>query len=1655
MCVTQDVTVFLDANGAASILSTDIDDGSSDNCSDLSFVVVPTDFDCSHIGNQTVTLTVTDIMGNMSECSATVTVKDTISPTCNTNNITVYLDGNGDASVTASQINNSSSDNCTIASTTVNPDGFDCSDAGNTVQVVLTVTDGAGNSSTCTAQVSILDTIPPVALCSDHTVQLDANGDATISVLDINNGSSDNCGISSLVLDDTAFDCDDIGTNTVTLTVTDINTNSATCQATVTVEDDANPIADCQNISVMLDGNGMASITPQQINGNTTDNCSFTLSATPLNFDCDDVGMNTVELIAIDPSGNADTCDAIVTVMENTMPTAACMNTTVYLDGNGDASIVPADIDAGSADNCGDITLNVDPSTFDCDDEGPNTVTLTVTDAANNSASCTATVTVLDTTSPAALCVPNFELPLGADGTVTITVNQIDNGSSDNCPLPVITIDVSSFNCSNLGSNVVTLTAIDGSSNQDQCTTTITIVDDMAPIAVCQDITISLGAGAMVTIVPGDIDGGTSDNCSFTLAAAPLSFGCNDVGPNTVELIATDPSGNADTCEAEVVVNELVDLQAVCQNAVVTLDGNGNASITPADIDGGSTSSCADPELSIDINSFDCTDIGPNQVVLSAGSGNLLDTCHAIVTVNDDSNPNALCQNITIYLDGAGNATITPGDVDNGSNDNCPISTAIDVNTFDCEDTGPNNVTLTVTDDTGNSAICVAVVTVLDSIVPTCLTKDITISLDGNGNAMITVNDINNGSTDNCSPVTFGLTPTNFTCDNLGDNVVTLSPQDPSGNTSMCTATVTVIDESNLVANCQNTTVFLDANGMASIDPDDIDTGSGGGCAGMGFGLALDITDFDCGDVGTVMVTLTVTDQQNNSATCTATVTVIDNLPPSITCPPNVQLNCNDVNDLSDLSQFGVPVANDNCGINNVSEAIIINLDNCGIGNVIRTFTAFDLSNNTVQCSQTISIINPDPFSVNDITPPPALIQLTGCASTAPGDIPNSQPVVNLSPQSCSPFSIEYEDTNITTTVDNNPTTPCLSLTRTWTIRDSCSLVPGTNSGIFTYVQTIQVNDSNGPAFSPVNDIVVTATAGNCEVLVPLVVSATDCSNITYTNNSAFGATDGADASGMYPFGTTVVSFTATDECGNVSTLEVNVTVQEDMPSTFNCTKLEIALPQELEITVHARDFVIFVQGSCSDIGDFFFSYSSDNPYDSLQVFDCSDVGVTSLDIFWFNEFGIKIDSCDFADLDLSDDTDLCQDGFTVEGEVESEEGFAINDAEIMIEEMAMEPVMTTQTGGYLINGLASSGGYTVKPSRDYNDLEGVSTLDLVMMQKHLLGIRPLTSPYKMIAADANKSGRVTGLDLLEVRKLLLGIYTEFPQNESWRFVDASFIFPDPYNPFMTEFPEEVHLGELYTPTTILNFIGIKIGDINGSYFSNFNEVSVETRHAHGLIKLQDQVLGDDWVEMPVRISDLELCIGLQLDLSLDMEYIADWEVVDMHPMIQSDQFNNYEGGMTLSWNDVKNVRIDDDMALCTIRVKGKNSNVKLSESVSLNSGNLKPEAYVEDSGYEIIPLEIEWLNVQHDENEYALFQNVPNPFKDQTSIGFSLPKESVVLIQVFNANGQLITEFEGQYQAGTHTLQVNQNIFAKSGVYYYSMKTSEFTASRKMIFHR
>ncbi len=1063
----------------------------------------------------------------------------------------------------------------------------------------------------CATATVTIDSTPPVAVCQDFTAELDATGNVTITASDIDNGSSDDCSIASITLDITSFTCADLGDNTVTLTVTDSNGNTDTCTATVTVQDNINPTAVGQGITVQLDATGSATITTADIDNGSTDNCGApTLGLDITSFGCADVGTNTVTLTATDSSNNTDSTTVTVTVEDNIDPSAVCQDITIQLDATGNASIVAADIDNGSSDNC-TFTLSADITSFTAADLGDNTVTLTVTDASGNTAICTAIVTVEDSIDPTAVC-QDFTVALDATGNATITAADIDNGSSDNNGLPVtLSLDIDSFDCLDLGENTVTLTVTETLPNVDLMINGSFESGDFSGWTVVENAN---------PFLPWTVGGGGGSGSGFFPDALPidgsfLAYNGFDGAPGEM-YISQDimvPNSGGTLNWSENIDYELASFGATQDRIYEVQIRDASNNILEVAYQRVAQAGVIDNDNVWDSHTFDMAAYagqsihitfwqqipenftGPAKFALDnveflAGGSVQSSTCTATVTVVDSIAPSAVGQDITVNLDASGNATITTGDIDNGSSDNCGIvNQTLDITAFTCADLGPNAVVYTVEDSSGNQDSVTVTVTVVDTIDPTVITQDITVQLDATGNATIVAADIDNGTSDNCSVVSLTLDVTSFTCADVGTNTVTLTAEDESGNTGSATATVTVEDNIAPSVLTQDITVNLDAMGMASITPADVDNGSTDNCGIDTY--SLDVDTFDCDDVGPNTVTLTVVDINGNSAQASAVVTVVDVTPPVIVCAPDVVT----------IMDPGVCYAE-------VFFADAIALDECGIASVIQTagpasgslftqgvttieYTATDVNGNTTVCSFTITIQDtqiPTIASADDIA---VSNDLGVCGAFV--NVPAPTITDNCS-QDPAP-------------VVDGPVTPLLGGTR---LLDTPSTVSGLSNSIggdvtavVTYngdwSSTVEDFDLRGPdglqvffrdnqgVDCPGIDFADTFTISESTwngwittygsdltftLLADTAVNPGLCANNFYQlsftlGNGASLVNDyngTADASDEYPVGTTVVTWTFTDIGGNVVTDTQTITVTDDEapemicigePGTFSITE--------------------------------------------------------------------------------------------------------------------------------------------------------------------------------------------------------------------------------------------------------------------------------------------------------------------------------------------------------------------------------------------------------------------------------------------------------------------------------------------------------------------
>ena len=1085
--LTKDITVSLDDNGSYTLLPSEVDNNSFDNCTLDNATVTPNQFDCDDKGNQTVTLTWTDESGNSASETAVVTIEDNTPPN------TVAISGqyilysnqllNGEISVTATVLNPTSTDNCEITDTVLTSldsslfylpgqliNTFTCDDVtytntdgvfiDNSREIIVHNFDAEGNWSRDTATVILVDADAPSIIVQNANLALGADG--TVDVLsDDYISATDECGVDSIWLSQTTFDCSDLGTQTIKAYARDIHNNADSVTLTVTVVDQLAPVVTVvqPSVTLYLDASTGQVVLPGSVSSYATalDNCTapqpVVLSQTT--FGCGDVGTNVITATATDAYGNSASENITVTIIDSVAPVLDINDTHVLqLASNGLASLTVGDVDVASSDNCGIVSRVLSQTSFDCDDIGMNTVTFTVSDAGGNSVSQSVSVTVEDVMDPVAVA-QNLTIELDANGVATIDASDVDNGSSDNCGITSYLLSKTNFDCTEIGANTVTLTVADASGNTDQTTATITVEENISPLLELKASgdTLRLNQfGQRVVTVPGII-GDVSDNCTdvddinisvsytntcnnVTKAGSSITLDCSDdsrscaTSSNPYDLrrfviTATDDEGNATIVTRDYFVIDLFAPNVFPKNVTLYLpqDISGNAqvvvdagvytaseagtSLDPVGLDSATADACGistkalltSPSQNTPDQTlvYTCQDLGENSYFLRATD--VYENRAAYegkVTIVDTIKPRVTTQIANIYVDANGQAMLDPTDLIASASDNtdiCGLDTTasrleyvcINDLRWDATIVNPdrqdaqniNNWDTTgvisyVTDVAGNIRATHTGVRVMDTLPPVLIRQ--TIDVDLGPNNFVSLQNVQDTiiefvSSDNCSldPSRGGLARTYFDCDDVGPNSVTLTMFDEYGNSQQVQLNIIVHDRVDPVAKAQNIVVQLDVTGSASVLATSVDNGSTDNCGIVSY--SLDKSTFDCSNVGVNTVTLTVTDKEGNTDVATAVVTVEDNIAPDLAAIPSavtIDIAANGYASM-DSAFFGNLVV-EACAFN--ASFSVDSFDCSAVGttqNVV--YTVKDASNNS--SSETIAV------TVRDILAPVADVVAT------------------------------------------------------------------------------------------------------------------------------------------------------------------------------------------------------------------------------------------------------------------------------------------------------------------------------------------------------------------------------------------------------------------------------------------------------------------------------------------------------------------------------------------------------------------------------------------------------------------------------------------------------------------------------------------------------
>ncbi|MEO1262491.1 MAG: hypothetical protein AAFZ15_27030 [Bacteroidota bacterium] len=969
---------------------------------------------------------------------------------------------------------------------------------------------------------------------------------------------------------------------------------------------------------------------------------------------------------------------------------------------------------------------------------------------------------------------------------------------------------------------------------------------------------------------------------------------------------------------------------------------------------------------------------------------------------------------------------------------------------------GQHDVVYSATDACGNTGSVVVQITIADTETPVAVCDEVTeVSLSTNGLAEVLASTFDDGSSDNCCIDRFEVRRMVDPCaDNHNDLVF-----GPS------------------VTFCCN------------------DVGDGP--------QAVIFRVYDCNNnFNDCMVQAVVSDKQNPSLlTCPSTQTIDCD-----TYATDFETQLNNLagdetaqNELLDAA-FGTPQFYDNCSFT-LTKNFSRNISQCLEGTMTRRWRAVDPDNQQSQeCVQTININHVSDWVVEF----PEDLNAT-CGMTLPDF---GEPTIFN--ETCEMIAISFTDDTLNVVPD-----ACFKIVRTWavinwcvvgdevdqevvevpedelnlqfpfcdldgdgdcddrTFRDSwnASDMPGENmatvqfgpdtdpdsdpwDGYIVYEQTMKVEDFTDPVFTGGCNVPEASIVNDsCDATVTLPTlngTIMDCSpSITVTVNTDMPNGLGFGPYTNVPSGIYNVTYTARDNCNNSTTCSTTVEVTDRKKPTVVCKDGIVlvidtmAVPPNVTLNAMQLD-----DGSSDNCSDIVFSFSPDTTFTDT-TFLCG-AQSDSIEVWVTDELGNQ----DFCKTFVEIQPDTCPDDplvVFVGGFIDTENGEPVENVEVNLSGQSTGYSMTDLTGDFQFDNLPLGNDLSVSPVKDDDPLNGVTTYDLVQITRHILGVQPLDSPYKMIAADANRSGAITTFDLVEIRKLVLYIHDSFPSNTSWRFVPKDYQFPNVQNPWSQPFPEVININNLPSEVLDADFVAIKIGDVNGSAQANAHSGPEDRSQTDALVLETANQLWQKGELVTISLTAKEFqAIGFQFTLQFDPEIL---EFVDAQPCLTDAghigrRFAN-DGFLTVSWNEYQQTVLPDQ-PLLQVAFRSLLPG-QLNQSLRLSDRYTPPEAY--NALGEI--MDIHLAISESPAGEFELLQNVPNPFSESTTIGFRTAENTTAVLTITDISGRVVKQVLGDFPAGYSEIQLERADLPESGIFYYRLDTPRHTDTKMMLLVR
>jgi hypothetical protein len=535
------------------------------------------------------------------------------------------------------------------------------------------------------------------------------------------------------------------------------------------------------------------------------------------------------------------------------------------------------------------------------------------------------------------------------------------------------------------------------------------------------------------------------------------------------------------------------------------------------------------------------------------------------------------------------------------------------------------------------------------------------------------------------------------------------------------------------------------------------------------------------------------------------------------------------------------------------------------------------------------------------------------------------------------------------------------------------------------------------------------------------------------------------------PHGKHKIKWIVTDGCGNDAICEYNFTIKDGKAPTIVCLNgVAINIMPTGMIDIWDTDMFTYTSDNCTpdnQLKTAICKTCTSFPVDAqgqpikAVLFNCTELGTQTVRV-WSQDKAGNSDYCETYIL-VQDNAGNCpSSNKTVGGAAKGTDKNGVikgaADVSVLLNIAAtnstpgLQHTITTDIDGAyaFLKSVPNASDVTITPSYDMFHLNGVDMLDVLKVQRHILGLEPLPNVYRQIAADVNNTRSITSNDIVELRKIILGATSKFPAVNSWRFVDKNFQFANPNNAFTHVFPEMITLTKVEAAFMDANFESIKTGDVTGN--AQFNTADVVDDRSNGTVYFdakQAEVTAGQ--EFAVEFKSATEAAACQFTMQLNGLEVLGTNLKDGDYAVHTD-------AMTVATEGLESF---------SVRFRAVKAG-KLSEMISATSKITAAAAF--SAAGERSEIAFRFGGIVSGAG-FELMQNVPNPVKSASAISFNLPEASAATLTFTNVEGRVLKVVKAQYHKGLNTVTIDGTEL-ESGVIFYQLDTPTHSDMKKMV---